>query len=92
MRRRRPAEEAPQVRQAHALVDSSSWPLCRRYDGRKQPCWCWFEARHSEVGADAWPGGEAAHFIDFINVTQRHECNALFVPAAAGAGAQGLRS
>ena len=63
----------------HQLMDASRWQQCTRFDGGTQPCLCWFAEQQDELQAvGEWPGGEAAVFADYSEMTQRHDCAAPF--------------
>lgn len=75
MRRRRPVGSVAGV---HRLMDSAKWPDCVRFDGKKQPCWCWFSEQQDKIPDEAYPGGEVQKMADYLEVTSRHDCNAPF--------------
>jgi hypothetical protein len=60
-------------------MDSDRWSRCNRFDGKTQPCICWFARRQRElVAAGDWPGGDMGMLSDWLEMVQHHGCHAPF--------------
>ncbi len=69
----------PSTTGRHPLMDAGRWQQCGRFDGKTQPCLCWFAQQQLKLhAAGEWPGGEAAVLADYAEMTQRHDCAAPF--------------
>lgn len=74
------------------LAEPARWPMCVGFDGRSQPCICWFSTQQETYLANGgeWPGDEAGALADYLKLCQRYECRAAFDPAS-GAHVAGVR-